>query len=1217
MSQSRPVLARAAVALFPLLLSASLSASAMFLAYDERPFEKSGDLRVGSQLPDSGQLALVGAMGAEARWNRFGTVHSLVKRGGYLATGLTGTPVEAARKWVKANRALFRLSESSVDALEVVNEGAMPYSDARAVLFRQKFGSLRPTHDGLITVGIVGGKVYYVSSSSAGDQAAPASATLSPQSAWMRAAADVNRRVNPADILRVTDLVEGRGWNVLNVKGFVASQRARLVALPLPAGGVVPAYETIVMSAPNEVPFAYVHFVDARTGDILIRENRLYHQTGGTSNVPISGSLPDDGSCAERHDIEVPDGSASINVVATAVNVANDIFINLYYNDIVVASGDLLTSPETLSYAPASLPSGTYQVEICSYDGAAPLPPTNYAGVVSISDTATPSTGVTPYPPKWRWFPTTPDLDYSASDVRTTGCWETVVDGAPVEGCEYPLANLASRLPWDVLPQTGLPTFLTIGNNAETAEGWIAVQDPLLASPNGQLYRPSSPTREYIYDFTNAWNESGCSQSNFVPTTGNDISASVTNLFTMHNRMHDWSYFLGWTEQNYNLQLSNFGLTDPNQANDPEIGTAQAGAISGSPGTPAFLLLTGRDNANQVALQDGVPAWTNQYLFQPIGGLLYAPCVDGGLDMGIAGHEFTHATTNRMIGGPDQNIGGEQGGSMGESWSDLAAAEHQFEFGFPIVGGIVEALGAYATGNKEKGIRDFALNDNPLNYSNMGFDTPGPEVHADGEIWNGTQWALRQAFVDQYESQFAYGDVARQRACAEGQYPPQSCAGNRRWIQLMFDSFLLMPAAPSMLDARDAMLAADVARFGGANQALMWKVFATRGMGTQAYSAGSDDVTPIANFESPMDSNPAVLTFSAVAGDEGNTPITNAKLFVGQFTTRSRWIADTDPATVVDESSDTTRLQTLINADTARLVPGTYDFIVVAPGYGIQRYTKTLTAGANTFKATLPTNWASLAKGGSVTTSATDDANIALKDGLIDDSEDTGARFGDNGTVEGSYIVVQLGGGAHSVSSVNISTAAGPNNAGRFTGLRSFEIRTCNGSCADPSADFGTVVYTSAADAFASYLIRPVQPDLTVKSFSFPATTATHVMLRALTNQCTGNPLYAGEQDSDPLNDTDCATAAALTDPTDPTQLVNPPAAPGAVVRATELQVFTAPAPGSVGGEDGGSGGGGGGGGSGGSGGGSTDRGGGSLDLLLLLPLLAAARLRRKRIAAR
>ena len=134
--------------------------------------------------------------------------------------------------------------------------------------------------------------------------------------------------------------------------------------------------------------------------------------------------------------------------------------------------------------------------------------------------------------------------------------------------------------------------------------------------------------------------------------------------------------------------------------------------------------------------------------------------------MGIVGHEYTHAITNRMVGGPDEGLTSEQGGAMGESWGDLVAGEYQFSHGYGN-GGNIWAVGAYATGNTETAIRDYAIDDNPLNYSDYGFDTTGPEVHADGEIWNGTMWEVRQALVEKYDAQFPYADEALQLKCAE------------------------------------------------------------------------------------------------------------------------------------------------------------------------------------------------------------------------------------------------------------------------------------------------------------------------------------------------------------------------------------------------------------------------------------------------------------------
>ena len=101
--------------------------------------------------------------------------------------------------------------------------------------------------------------------------------------------------------------------------------------------------------------------------------------------------------------------------------------------------------------------------------------------------------------------------------------------------------------------------------------------------------------------------------------------------------------------------------------------------------------------------------------------------------MGIVGHEYTHAISNRMVAWPDEGLTSEQGGAMGESWGDLAAGEYMFSHGYAN-GGNPWAVGVYATGNKSVAIRDYAINKNPLNYSDYGFDTTGAEVHADGEI---------------------------------------------------------------------------------------------------------------------------------------------------------------------------------------------------------------------------------------------------------------------------------------------------------------------------------------------------------------------------------------------------------------------------------------------------------------------------------------------------
>ena len=1092
------------------------------------------DNRAGQVTPTAQQLSLVDSLGARAEWNQFGTVYTMLKYGGFLATGLSGDPVSAAREWIRANRVLFRLSDQSVTDLELVSDGTMPYSAAHAVLFRQRFGSLVPTQDGLINVAIVNGSVYHVWSSSAGDQAAPAAATLTPVQAWLNAAANVNHIASTGDVANL-GLEKFSNWTLLQVVGFAQPQRVRLTALPTPTNGVRPAYEANVTYVQGHIADAYTVFVDARTGEILYRSNRInwYAPAPAPVTQVLSGSYdPHVFPCAtSRHHFTVPAGQQRIVVQVSAGIPTNDLSVSLLFGPdpapVLITTEDTGTSSEALTYEPGGgVPAGEYQVQICQTPNTMGVPqtaPYTYAGTFTFDDTATPNVE-TPYPPKWKYFTANPLLTYASTDVRRTGCWEAVVLGVPVPGCDVSELNTASRAPWDYIFRSGTFTSTTRGNNAQTAESWGSPLTP--STP----YAPTNAMREYIFPWKNEWKTRGATGKGCDPTilvhtggvggnTDADIDAAIVQLFVTHNRMHDWSYFLGFTDQNSNMQLDNLGNTQASRENDPEIGNVQAGAVSG--GSNGMYL--GRDNANQITLQDGVPGITNQYLFQPIAAALYSPCVDGDMDVGVVAHEYTHAISNRMVGGPDASISGAQGGAMGESWSDLDAAEYLFENGFvPTSDEDPTAVGIYATQNKKVAIRNFSLAVNPLNYGNVGYDTGGPEVHSDGEVWNGTNWEVRQALIDKYNAQFPYADMALQKSCAAGQKNPADCPGNRRWIQLMFDAFLLQPGGTNMLIARDAMLAADMARFGGANQVEIWRAFAKRGMGVNAVAA--DPPTP--NFDSPVETNEATITFQAVASDEGNAAITNARIIVGQFQARTRAIADTDPATTL--------------SNTAKFVPGTYDLIVQAQGYGIQRFTRTFSANQTaTISFALPTNRASATKGATATSSSgTTPGN------LIDDNEETGAPIGSAAPVAGNQVTVALAGGTPvMVSSVNVSAAAGPGNTGRFNALRSFEIRTCNanvGPCTDPVANFTTVAFTSAGDAFPGDVPRPLQPNLNIRSFTLTTPTlATHVQLRVLSNQCTGQAKFAGDQDDDPFNNSDCPASAS-----------------GAIVRASEIEVF-------------------------------------------------------------
>jgi hypothetical protein len=744
---------------------------------------------------------------------------------------------------------------------------------------------------------------------------------------------------------------------------------------------------------------------------------------------------------------------------------------------------------------PADGPRAAYEVTFSGTDAARPVAFTSYVdgltGAVLVRDDLVDFDSDNP---RWAVYPATPPL--SGADQRVQWCLK------PAAGCAKTVSDPVSNGAWDVNLATGAPTFTSVGNSVNDVVS--------LGAGTPATNATTSLDRNYTYPLTDQWHQARCNPTVFTSAQRNDADAAISNLFAMHNRMHDWAYLLGFTEAAWNLQVVN--LSPNGLGADAEQGRAQQNALGGS-----------RNNANQGTPRDGLQPTTNMFLWQPVAGSAYPPCVDGDYDMTVIAHEYTHAISNRMIAGPDSGISGFQGGSMGESWSDLVAAEYLVENGFRAPGDTPFVTGGYVTGSNSRGIRNYDFSKSPLNYSDVGYNTGGPEVHADGEVWSATNIRVRNALVKRYGA----GTPATQLACAEGRTSVQSCPGNRRWIQLMFDSFLLQAVSQvSMIDMRDNLLAADLVRFGGANQDVIWGAFAESGLGQDAVTISPADTDPTPSFASPFADN-ATVTLRPL-GDSAGAVL---RLYVGDFEARAVPVADTDPETALP--------------DTFQIVPSTkFSLTVVGAGFGHHKFSTLFLPGrAQDLRVNLPRNLASTASGATITG---DGVNLAR---IGDDTETTDWASLDG--VAGKQVTVDLAGTQpQTVSEVNVSAMLRPAITGDvdagtqnlFSAMRSFTILSCNAAVADCTQDASyQSVFTSAADAFPGGAFRPFSPELNIRAFHLPPTTATHLRLRVLTSQCTGNPAYAGEQDADPAAATDCATASAA----------------AALVRVSELQVFT------------------------------------------------------------
>ncbi len=167
---------------------------------------------------------------------------------------------------------------------------------------------------------------------------------------------------------------------------------------------------------------------------------------------------------------------------------------------------------------------------------------------------------------------------------------------------------------------------------------------------------------------------------------------------------------------------------------------------------------------------------------------------------------------------------------------------------------------------------------------------------------------------------------------------------------------------------------------------------------------------------------------------------------------------------------------------------------------------------------------------------ATIEAATGINQGsLLDDDENTQwAALG--APVDEQFVAVDLAGNKQTVRRVQVSAMlrptipSNPDNGSqsRVSALRQFEVLACSigrGVDCDEADEFRRV-FTSPEDAFPSTAPRPRAPDLIIRSFDIPRTQATHLWFQVVTNQCTGAPDYAGEQDNDDRAISDCTTGS-------------------------------------------------------------------------------------------
>lgn len=310
--------------------------------------------------------------------------------------------------------------------------------------------------------------------------------------------------------------------------------------------------------------------------------------------------------------------------------------------------------------------------------------------------------------------------------------------------------------------------------------------------------------------------------------------AALTNLFYWNNIIHDVFYEYGFTEQAGNFQQNNYGKGGI--GNDYVRAEAQDNEST--------------CNANFYTPPDGQLPRMQMFICQN---------KDGDFDNLVITHEYGHGISNRLTGGPSTTSCLSNMEQMGEGWSDW--------FGLMLTiketdtSTTPRAVGTYLfnQGPNGNGIRTYKystnMSVNPHTYNSIKTEAV---PHGVGSVWAVMLWDLTWALIDEYgfDTDFYNGT-----------------GGNNIAMHLVTTGLKLQPCSPGFIDGRDAILEADQLLYGGANQCLIWDVFARRGLGVSASQGSSNSVQDgVQAFDTPS----AQATFTAPGDICVTTPAFNA-----------------------------------------------------------------------------------------------------------------------------------------------------------------------------------------------------------------------------------------------------------------------------------------------------------------------------------------------------
>jgi hypothetical protein len=318
------------------------------------------------------------------------------------------------------------------------------------------------------------------------------------------------------------------------------------------------------------------------------------------------------------------------------------------------------------------------------------------------------------------------------------------------------------------------------------------------------------------------------------------------------------------------------------------------------------------------------------------------PSRDSDFDAGVIGHEYGHGISNRLTGGRLNTscLGNQE--QMGEGWSDFVGLVLTSD---PLdTSTTARGIGAYVSYQpvNGSGIRPTPYStDMSVNPSTYNTIKTAAVPHGVGYVWSTMLWEM-------------YWNLVEAHGYNPNVYEPWNTGGNNLAIQLVTDGMKLQPCSPGFINGRDAILQADMNLTGGANQCLIWKAFAKRGLGYSASQGSNTSVTDGTEaFDIPASCETVTtvtsLSVNSASGTQGGTVNLSATLTDGTNGIGGKTVSFTlNGASVGNAVTNANGVASLANASLGSIAAGVYPngvgaSFAVGGGFGGSSATNTLT----------------------------------------------------------------------------------------------------------------------------------------------------------------------------------------------------------------------------------------------------------------------------------